>query len=47
MPSQAVELGLPAYGATGRTDPLQRGEVLADVALQGEHADGRGHDGTA
>src|SRR3954469_16833204 len=40
-PVQAVELAPPAYGATSRTDPLQRGEVLADVALEGEHADGR------
>ena len=30
----------PAYGERRDPEPAQRGEVLAHVALQGEHADG-------
>ena len=35
-----LELRRPAYGAVGDAERLERGEVLAHVALQGEHADG-------
>ncbi len=37
--STAAELGGATYGRRGRAGRLERADVLADVALQGEHAD--------
>ena len=42
MPSRPASSSARRTAASGRTRPLQGGQVLAHVALQGEHADRRG-----
>ena len=39
-----LELGRPAYGEGAGAELVEHPEVLADVALEGEDADGGGHD---